>query len=72
MSKALEIRPSYREAMGFMSLLYRQKAFAFLDKPAEWEICINTAEEWRGKANQLAPASPPNSGSQATPAATPT
>jgi tetratricopeptide (TPR) repeat protein len=72
MAKALEIRPSYREAMGFMSLLYRQKAFAFLDKPTEWELCINTAEEWRGKANALAPGAQPNTGSPAAPAATPT
>jgi tetratricopeptide (TPR) repeat protein len=59
MTKALEIRPSYREAMGFMSLLYRQKAFGFLDKPVDWEVCINTAEEWRGKAVQQAPAATP-------------
>jgi tetratricopeptide (TPR) repeat protein len=71
MSKALEVRPSYREAMGFMSLLYRQRAFGFLDKPVDWEVCINTAEEWRGKANQLAPAPQPTT-EQPAPAATPT
>jgi tetratricopeptide (TPR) repeat protein len=63
-SKALEIRPNYREAMGFMSLLYRQRAFAFLDKPAEWELCVNTAEEWRGKANSLTPAAQPSQNAQ--------
>jgi tetratricopeptide (TPR) repeat protein len=72
MNRALEIRPSYREAMGFMSLLYRQKAFGFLDKPVDWEVCINTAEEWRGKATQSAPAGQPNTTSQPKPAATPT
>jgi tetratricopeptide (TPR) repeat protein len=71
MTRALEIRPSYREAMGFMSLLYRQKAFGFFDKPADWELCINTAEEWRGKATQQAPAPQPNA-EQPAPAATPT
>src|SRR5690606_23683220 len=50
MNRALAIRPSYREAMGFMSLLYRQKAFGYLDKPTDWEVCVNTAEEWRVKA----------------------
>jgi hypothetical protein len=67
MTRALEIRPSYREAMGFMSLLYRQKAFGLFDKPAEWELTVNTAEEWRGKATQQAGQPEP-----APPAATPT
>lgn len=68
MTRAIEIRPSYREAMGFMSLLYRQKAFGFFDKPAEWELCINTAEEWRGKATQQ----PQPNAEQPAPAPTPT
>lgn len=72
MNRALAIRPTYREAMGFMSLLYRQKAFGLLDKPVDWEVCINTAEEWRGKATQTAPAGQPNTTSQPAPAATPT
>jgi tetratricopeptide (TPR) repeat protein len=73
MSKALEIRPNYREAMGFMSLLYRQKAYAFLDKPVEWEQWVNTAEEWRGKANSLATgAQPPSQPAPAAPAPAPT
>jgi tetratricopeptide (TPR) repeat protein len=55
MNRALAIRPNYAEAMGFMSLLYRQKSFGYFDKPAEWESCFKTAEEWRAKA---APASP--------------
>jgi tetratricopeptide (TPR) repeat protein len=71
MTKALEIRPNYREAMGFMSLLYRQKAFAFLDKPTEWELWVNTAEEWRNKANSLAQPSPKLEPGP-TPAPTPT
>lgn len=72
MTRALEIRPTYREAMGFMSLLYRQKAYGFLDKPVEWELCITTADEWRIKATAQAPQ--PNSEAQPapTPPATPT
>jgi tetratricopeptide (TPR) repeat protein len=69
MTRAIELRPNYREAMGFMSLLYRQKSLAFLDKPVDWELCINTAEEWRGKANQAAPAAQPT---EPPPPATPT
>ena len=71
MNRALQVRPSYREAMGFMSLLYRQKAFGYLDKPVEWELCVNTAEEWRGKATQPVPESPP-ADAQAAPPTTPT
>ena len=70
MTRAIELRPNYREAMGFMSLLYRQKSLSYLDKPTDWELCINTAEEWRGKATQAAPAAQPNS--EPAPAATPT
>ena len=33
--RALAVRPDYREAMGFMSLLYRQKAFGYLNAPEE-------------------------------------
>lgn len=71
MTRAIELRPNYREAMGFMSLLYRQRSLAFLDKPVEWESCVNTAEEWRTKANQAAPAAQP-SAPEPAPAATPT
>lgn len=59
MTQAIELRPNYREAMGFMSLLYRQKSLGYLDKPTEWELCINTAEEWRGKAVQATPPAQP-------------
>jgi tetratricopeptide (TPR) repeat protein len=63
MNRALEIRPNYHEAMGFMSLLYRQKSFGYLDKPTEWEACVKTAEEWRAKAAPTTPASAPEPGS---------
>jgi hypothetical protein len=68
MTRALEIRPTYREAMGFMSLLYRQKAYAFLEKPIEWEQWINIAEEWRTKASQQAPAAQPTPAPEPDPA----
>jgi tetratricopeptide (TPR) repeat protein len=74
MNRALELRPTYKEAMGFMSLLWRQRAFGYLDKPVDWEVCINTAEEWRGKANQgqQVPALQPRPEDEAAPAVTPT
>lgn len=70
--RALAVRPDYREAMGFMSLLYRQKAFGYLNAPAEWEVCVNTAEEWRAKATQMGTAAPPKAGSPSASTATPT
>lgn len=50
LEKALAIRPTYREAMTYMNLLYRQKSFAYFDKPEEWQKAIDSAEMWRKKA----------------------
>ncbi len=50
LEKALAIRPTYREAMTYMNLLYRQKSFAYFDKPQEWQKAIDAAEIWRKKA----------------------
>jgi hypothetical protein len=66
MNRALELRPNYGEAMVFMSLLYRQKAFGYFDKPADWEVCFNMAEEWKTKAKQ-AMATPAPAAPQGTP-----
>jgi tetratricopeptide (TPR) repeat protein len=68
LNRALELRPGYREAMGFMSLMYRQKAYAYLEKPAEWERWVTVAEEWRLKASQHAPEAQPGPASQPAPA----
>lgn len=59
LNRAIELRPDYREAMAFMGLLYRQKAYGYFDKPSEWELCNNAAEKWRQKAVQQA-AQPPS------------
>ena len=59
LNRAMAIRPNYREAMVFMGLVYRQRAFAYFDKPAEWEQCNKIAEEWRIKATQEVPAAQP-------------
>jgi tetratricopeptide (TPR) repeat protein len=55
LDRAIAIRPTYREAMAFEGLLLRQKAYAFLEQPTEWEACITAAETWRGKATEQAP-----------------
>jgi tetratricopeptide (TPR) repeat protein len=61
LNRALEVRPDYREAIAYMVLLYRQKAYAFLEKPEEWQACIDQSDQWKAKAAAAAPAA------QATP-----
>ncbi|HKO94264.1 MAG TPA: hypothetical protein VJU61_24090, partial [Polyangiaceae bacterium] len=67
LQRAMKIRANYREAMGFLSLLYRQKSFAYLEKPQEWEPLFNAANEWQAKANQAATAAPPPPAAPAAP-----
>jgi tetratricopeptide (TPR) repeat protein len=52
LEKAVEIRPKYHEAMAYINLLYRQKSFAFFDKPDEWQIAVDKATEWLNKTNE--------------------
>ncbi|MEO8181406.1 MAG: hypothetical protein ABI895_21420 [Deltaproteobacteria bacterium] len=52
LQRAMDLRPNYREAIGFTSMLYRQKSFAYLERPADWEPLYNAAQEWLAKANQ--------------------
>jgi len=61
LEKAIALRPKYHEAMTYLNLLYRQKSFAYLDRPEEWQKCIDKATEWRDKtlaAAGKAPTSP--------------
>lgn len=58
LTRAIEIRPNYKEAMAFMNLVYRQKSFAYLERPAEWEPLFNSANEWLAKATQAAAPAP--------------
>jgi tetratricopeptide (TPR) repeat protein len=58
LQRALDLRANYREAIGFMSLLYRQKSFAYLERPEQWEPLFNAANEWMAKANQTGSAAP--------------
>ena len=56
LQRALAIRPSYREAMTYLNLLYRQKSYAFFDRPDEWKAAVNEAEKWRAEAMKQDPA----------------
>jgi len=53
LKKALEIRPTYAEALTYLGLLYRQKSFAYFDQPAKWQAAVDAAEELRKQATAL-------------------
>lgn len=53
LERALALRPTYREALVYLNLLYRQRSFAFFDQPAEWQRCVDAAEGYRMKAIAL-------------------
>jgi tetratricopeptide (TPR) repeat protein len=50
LKKALALRPTYADAMIYLGLLYRQKSFAFFDRPAEWQAAVDDAESYRKSA----------------------
>jgi tetratricopeptide (TPR) repeat protein len=68
LQRAIDLRPNYREAIGFISMIYRQKSFAYLEKPTEWEPLVNLANEWLAKANAVGNPTPaaPTTGSNST------
>jgi tetratricopeptide (TPR) repeat protein len=47
LKKALQLRPTYADAMIYIGLLNRQKAYAFFDQPDEWQKCMNEAVEYQ-------------------------
>jgi len=58
LNRALAIRPDYREAIAYMILLYRQKAYAFLEQPEQWQACIDESDKWKAKVTAAATAAP--------------
>lgn len=58
LERAVQLRPKYAEAMTYLTLMYRQKAVAYLDKPSEWQKCIDKSVEWRDKLVALSGAAP--------------
>ncbi|MDX2022423.1 MAG: hypothetical protein SF187_19460 [Deltaproteobacteria bacterium] len=49
LEKAVELRPTYTDAMAYVNLLWRQKSFALFDQPAEWQKAVDTSAEWARK-----------------------
>jgi tetratricopeptide (TPR) repeat protein len=50
LEKALARRPRYPEAMTYLSLLWRQKSFAFFADPIAWQGAVDQADAWQQKA----------------------
>lgn len=50
LERALALRPTYREAMVYLNLLYRQKSMAYFEDPDKWQVAISAAERWRSQA----------------------
>lgn len=53
LSRALELRADYAEAMVYKGLLLRQKALAYMNEPETWQKLIQEANEWSMKATAL-------------------
>jgi tetratricopeptide (TPR) repeat protein len=49
LKKAIQLRPTYADAMVYINLLNRQKAYAFFDQPDEWQKCMDQAVDWQKK-----------------------
>jgi tetratricopeptide (TPR) repeat protein len=58
LNRAIALRPNYHEAVAMLVLVYRQKAYAFLEKPAEWQAAMDLSDQWKAKATQLISAAP--------------
>ena len=50
MKKALELQPDYSDAMGYMNLLYRERAEYECDDPEARKADLKSADEWTDKA----------------------
>jgi tetratricopeptide (TPR) repeat protein len=59
LERALALRPTYREAMVYLNLLYRQKSYAFLDEPERWQAALDQALLWQKKAQEQGATFPP-------------
>jgi tetratricopeptide (TPR) repeat protein len=67
LESAVSLRPKYAAAMTYLNLLYRQKSFAYFEKPDKWQECVDAAERWRKQAQ----ATPDKPAPAATPAPAP-
>lgn len=60
LKRALELRPTYTEALTYLGLVHRQQSFAYFDQPDAWQAAVDSAEALRRQAAARSePASPP-------------
>ena len=59
LKRALELRPTYADALIYLGLLHRQKSFAYFDRPLDWQNAVDTAENYRKQAMALHVVPPP-------------
>jgi tetratricopeptide (TPR) repeat protein len=71
LERAIALRPTYREAMVYLNLLYRQKAMAYFDAPESWQTAVDAAEKWRRQAEVAQAEKPPVGGPASKPAHSP-
>lgn len=50
LKRALELRPTYTEAMTYLGLVHRQRSFALFDQPDAWQAAVDSAEALRRQA----------------------
>lgn len=65
LERALAIRPSYRDALIYLNLLYRQKSYALFDRPDEWKAALDAAMKWQAKAIETDASAKPAAGGKA-------
>jgi hypothetical protein len=46
LTKAIELRPDYDDAMAYLNLLYREKADYECDNPQQRQADLKTADDW--------------------------
>src|SRR6202521_5464554 len=49
LSKAIQLRPDYDDAMAYLNLMYRERADVECDDPAARAADLKTADEWVDK-----------------------
>lgn len=50
LKRAVELRPTYAEALTYLGLVYRQQSFAYFNEPSAWQAAVSSAEAFRRQA----------------------
>jgi tetratricopeptide (TPR) repeat protein len=52
LEKAVTLRRRYPEAMTYLSLLYRQKSYAYFGDAPQWQAAVDRSNDWQKRANE--------------------